>query len=85
VARIRGHHVVPRYSAVRFGGLRSSDPDGEIVDYAWRIDGHRWHHVGPVFWHQFVIRGPHTVTLRVRDDDGAVDFQTFHVDVRRGS
>lgn len=85
VARIRGHHVVPRNTPVRFGGLRSSDPDGEIADYAWRVDGRRWHHVGPVFWHRFAIRGPHTITLRVRDDNGAFDFQTFHVNVRRGS
>jgi PKD domain len=85
VARIRGHHVVPRDTWVRFDGLKSFDTDGRIVDYAWRIDGRRWRNVGPVFWHRFRVRGPHTVTLRVRDDDGAVDFETFRVRIRRGS
>jgi uncharacterized delta-60 repeat protein len=86
VARIRGHHIVPRKTWVRFGGLRSSDPDGHIVDYAWRTGGKPYRSLGPVFWHRFGRTGLHVVNLRVTDDDGAVSYATFFVRVakRRG-
>ncbi|HKP88373.1 MAG TPA: PKD domain-containing protein [Thermoleophilaceae bacterium] len=85
VARIRGQHVVPRNRWVRFGGLRSFDRDGRIVEYAWRTDNGPFRPLGPVFWHRFGRLGVHVVTLRVTDDGGAVSYATFRVNVRRAS
>jgi uncharacterized delta-60 repeat protein len=83
VARIRGHHVVPRKHWVRFHGLRSFDRDGRIVDYAWRTGNRPFRSLGPVFWHRFGRTGVHVVSLRVRDDRGATAVATFRVRVRR--
>ena len=84
VARIRGQHRLPRRTWVRFDGLRSSDPDGRIVDYAWRVDGRPFRSIGSVFWHRF-RRGVHRVDLRVTDDDGARGYAKFYVRAfRRG-
>jgi uncharacterized delta-60 repeat protein len=85
VARISGQHRVPNRTWVRFDGFRSTDSDGRIVDYAWRIDGRRWQPVGPVFWHKFQLRGQHTVELRVTDDGGGRGFAKFYVRVLRRS
>ncbi|HKP88374.1 MAG TPA: PKD domain-containing protein [Thermoleophilaceae bacterium] len=85
VARIRGHHDVPRKRWVRFHGMRSSDADGRIVEYAWRTGDRPYRVLGPVFWHRFGRPGTHVVSLRVRDDRGAVDFATFRVSVRTRS
>jgi uncharacterized delta-60 repeat protein len=82
VARIRGHHVVPRKRWMQFHGRRSFDTDGRIVDYAWRTGDRPFRSLGPVFWHRFGRRGVHVVSLRVRDDRGAVDVATFRVHVR---
>jgi uncharacterized delta-60 repeat protein len=85
VARIRGHHFVPRKRWVRFDGLRSFDSDGRIVDYAWRTGDRPFRSLGPVFWHRFGRRGVHVLQLRVRDDKGAVGIATFRVHVRTGT
>jgi uncharacterized delta-60 repeat protein len=79
VARISGQHRLPNRTWVRFDGLRSSDPDGRVVDYAWRIDRRRWQPVGAVFWHKFRVRGLHTIELRVTDDDGLRGYARFLV------
>ena len=81
VARIRGHHFVPRKRWVRFHGLSSFDTDGRIVQYAWRTGDRPFRPLGPVFWHRFGRRGTHVLQLRVRDDRGAVAVATFHVHV----
>jgi hypothetical protein len=83
VARISGQHTLPGRTFVRFDGFRSSDRDGRIAAYAWRIDGRRWQRVGPVLWHKFRVRGRHTVELRVTDDDGARGFAKLPVRVLR--
>lgn len=83
IARISGQHRLPNRTWVRFDGFRSSDRDGRIVGYAWRVDGRSWHRVGPVFWHKFVRRGLHRIDLRVIDDDGARGFAKFDVRIVR--
>jgi hypothetical protein len=83
IARIRGHHIVPRKHWVRFVGLRSSDPDGRIVDYAWRTGTKPYRSLGPVFWHRFGRTGLHVVNLRVTDDDGARSYAKLFVRVRK--
>jgi uncharacterized delta-60 repeat protein len=85
VARISGHHTVPRKRWVRFHGLRSFDTDGRIVQYAWRTGDRPFRPLGPVFWHRFGRRGTHVLQLRVTDDRGAVAVATFRVHVRTGS
>jgi len=82
VARIRGHHVVPRKHWVRFHGLPSFDRDGRIVEYAWRTGDRPFRPLGPVFWHRFGRLGVHRLQLRVTDDDGARSVATFRVNVR---
>jgi hypothetical protein len=86
VARIRGHHTVPRKTVVAFRGGRSFDPDGHIVEYAWRTGGNPFRTRGPVFRHRFGHRGTRVVSLRVKDDRGGIGFATFRVKVvsRRG-
>jgi uncharacterized delta-60 repeat protein len=83
VAHISGQHRVPRGRWIRFDGFRSSDRDGRIVDYAWRVDGRRWQRVGAVFWHKFRVRGLHTIELRVTDDDGARSYAKSLVSARK--
>jgi uncharacterized delta-60 repeat protein len=83
VARIRGHHTVPRRTRVTFRGNRSYDLDGKIVKYQWRVGKGRFHNRGPVFTHRFGRTGTRTVILRVTDDDGAIDVALFRVKVRR--
>ncbi|MCB1217143.1 PQQ-binding-like beta-propeller repeat protein [bacterium] len=58
----------------------STDSDGSIVEYAWDWDGDgNYESIGsnPLVSHQFNQLGFFNVTVRVKDDDGAVD--TAHV------
>lgn len=82
VARIRGHHTVPRKTRITFRGNRSYDLDGDIVEYAWRVGKGRFHKRGPIFTHRFGRTGTRTVILRVTDDDGAIDVALFRVKIR---
>ena len=52
----------------------SSDPDGEIVDYAWQFAGTSAS--GAVQTIDFPTAGDHEVTLTVTDDDGATSSVT---------
>ena len=83
VARISGHHLVPRKRWVRFDASRSFDRDGRIVDYAWRTGDRPFRSLGPVFWHRFGRAGVHVLSLRVRDNRGAVAVARFRVSVRK--
>jgi uncharacterized delta-60 repeat protein len=83
VARIRGHHVVPRKHWERFTAFRSFDPDGRIVDYAWRTGKRPFRSLGPVFWHRFGRTGLHRLELRVTDNRGARSYAKFFVSVRK--
>ena len=59
---------------IEFDASDSSDPDGEIVEYAWKWDSNGSYDEttsDSVIEHAFSSAGSHRVTLRVTDDDGA--------------
>ena len=58
----------------------SQDPDGEIAEYVWEIDGAA-PKTGKVVTHSFDTPGVVYVSLRVTDDDGAVDVLSVPVRV----
>jgi PKD repeat protein len=61
--------------AVSFDALGSSDPDGNIVGYAWIFgDGSTGTGVNPS--HSYVLAGSYTVSLTVTDNDGLTGLQT---------
>lgn len=78
---------VVRNEPATFDASSSTDPDGNVVKYEWD-----WNNDGtfddsttsPTINHTFTTGGPHTVTLRVTDDDGGTDTisKTFTVYVR---
>ena len=61
-------------------GADASDPDGEVVEYVWRIDGEPVAE-GPSFEYAFPGPGDYTVGLTGTDDDGATDTATRTVTV----
>lgn len=66
---------------VDFDGSDSSDPDGEIVEYRWEIEGPTPGGTGETITRRFQTRGTYDVTLTVTDDDGATDSTTITVEV----
>jgi len=59
---------------IEFDASASSDPDGEIVEYAWDWKSNGSYDqttTDSVIEHTFSSSGSHQVTLRVTDDDGA--------------
>ena len=60
---------------VSFDALGSSDPDGNIVGYAWSFgDGSTGTGVNPS--HSYALAGTYTVSLAVTDNDGLTGLQT---------
>ncbi len=55
--------------SVTFDADDSSDPDGEIVEYTWEVDGENVSGAES-FSYTFSEAGDHEVTLYVTDDDG---------------
>ncbi len=56
---------------IQFDGSLSNDPDGTIVSYSWDFgDGQSGTGATPL--HTYTATGVYTVTLRVRDDQGAL-------------
>jgi PKD repeat protein len=54
----------------RFDGSKSTDPDGQIVSYAWNFgDGNMG--TGAVVEHHYTVTGHYSATLTVTDDRGA--------------
>jgi len=66
-------------SAVTVDGTDSADPDGEVVDYAWTIEGASAE--GPNGTVSFGDDGTYEVSLTVTDDAGATDTATANVTV----
>jgi subtilisin len=65
---------------VAFDASASSDPDGAIVAYEWDFDGDDVPDArGRTAAHAFETFGTHPVTLRVTDEDGALDTTTRSV------
>jgi PKD repeat protein len=66
--------------ACSFNSDGSSDPDGNIVSWTWDFgDGGSSDQRNPS--HSYSAGGNYTVTLTVRDDDGAADSETQQVSV----
>jgi len=62
--------TVAVFQPVEFDASSSSDPDGEIVEFLWDFgDGNTAQ--GVVVSHVYTAPGEYTVTLTVRDDQGA--------------
>ena len=64
---------------VTVDGTDSTDPDGEVVDYAWTIESAAAE--GPNGTVSFADDGVYEVSLTVTDDDGATDTATANVTV----
>ena len=58
---------------VAFDASASTDPDGQIVSYAWSFGDGSSQGTGVQISHTFAENGLFTVTLTVRDNDGATD------------
>ena len=56
---------------VAFDGDRTSDPDGQLMTYAWAIDGQVLDVENPWLSVSFAHPGTHTVTLTATDSGGA--------------
>jgi len=72
VADANGPYTGTSGVAVSFDGSGSSDPDGNIVTYAWDFgDGNGGSGVTPT--HTYSAAGTYTVTLTVTDNAGATE------------
>jgi PKD repeat protein len=69
---------------ITFDGAGSSDPDGNIVSYAWEFgDGNTGN--GPNPTHRYADAGKYLVTLTVTDNDGATSSDATLADAEQGS
>jgi len=69
---------------IEFDASSSSDPDGEIAEYAWDWDSNGSYSettTNPIIEHAFTSSGSHRATLRVTDDDGVTATVTQTVDI----
>jgi PKD repeat protein len=60
---------------IRFSGSRSSDPDGDIIEWSWDF-GDMTNGTGKITRHIYSKEGTYTVTLRVTDNLGATNTTT---------
>ena len=66
--------------SVQFDGSNSSDSDGSIVSYEWNFPGNvKSAEVSPSF--TFINTGAQTVSLKVTDDDGAINETSVVINV----
>ena len=69
---------------ITFDGTGSSDPDGNIVSYAWEFgDGNTG--TGPNPTHSYADAGKYLVTLTVTDNDGATSSDVTLADAEKRS
>jgi PKD repeat protein len=66
--------------SVSFNGSGSSDPDGNVVQWQWSF-GDGQSATGQFVNHSYGSSGTYTITLTVRDDDGATDSETQQISV----
>lgn len=66
---------------VRFDGSRSYDSDGSIVSWAWNF-GDGYTGTGQMVSHTYRVAGRYTVTLTVRDNEGASDATSQFITVQ---
>ena len=70
---------------VVFDGSASTDPDGEIVEYAWNFGDGTFPGQGfeatSIVEHTYNSEGEYTAQLTVTDDDGETDFDTIKITV----
>lgn len=69
---------------VTFNATSSSDSDGYIVSYSWAF-GDGTSGTGVTASHTYSVAGSYSVTLTVRDEDGAIDTVTYTVTAREPS
>ena len=67
---------------VLFDGSASSDSDGDIVSYVWSDEEANILSTEQSFSHSFSVKGKHTITLKVTDDEGASNSTTVRVKVK---
>ena len=60
----------------------SSDPDGDTLTYAWRINARDMDSTGMTFEHEFEKRGTHLVSLVVADSAGHTDSDHESIAIR---
>jgi LEA14-like dessication related protein len=70
---------------VKFDASGSSDPDGTIERYIWRVDGGNLPGRGQSLERTFRTQGQYDITLITVDDSGNRDSSTITVDVERRS
>jgi PKD repeat protein len=80
VANAGGPYSGTKGLPINFDGTGSTDPDGNIVSYAWDF-GDGGSGTGATVEHTYATSGTYTVTLVVTDDDGATDDATALVTV----
>jgi hypothetical protein len=66
---------------VAFDGEGTSDPDGDLMDYAWAIDGQRLDVENPWLSVAFAHPGHHVVALTATDSGGAASTAEHGIDV----
>jgi parallel beta-helix repeat protein len=67
-------------SSISFSGSGSSDSDGIIVNYTWNFgDGSIGY--GKLITHRYLQTGSFTVSLTIKDDDGATDIDYASINV----
>lgn len=65
---------------ITFNGLKSEDPDGDIVDYKWDF-GNGMTSTGVITEHKYDQSGEYIVTLSVTDNKGEIRDQQVQVSV----
>jgi len=87
VAEANGPYSGTQADTATLDSAGSTDPDGTIVNYEWKIDGNQvYSGSNPTYGLDLggYSKGGHTVTLIVTDDDGTTDDDTATLTVENG-